>query len=397
MRMSRMSMSGFSVAQPVSLSSSLSSSLSLATLIALVMAVLLSACASDGDRPKPAPLAPVLPLMGARLAWKAAVKPIGFALSVRVVADNIYVADSAGTVAAIDAKTGADVWRTDLATPLSAGVGSDGHFAAVVTSGNELVVLDNGKPLWRTRLSALTLTAPLVAGERVFVVSAERTVYAFDAATGRKLWSQPRNADPLVLGQAGLLTAVGDTLVVGMAGHLVGMNPGNGATRWDIVVANSRGTNEVERLADVVDGFSRNGDQMCVRAFQYAITCTDARAGKVQWTHSANGGNGIGGDTHVIVAAEADGRIAAYQRAEGTKLWEVESLRYRVLSGPLVVGKAAVLGDADGNLHMFSTADGSPLNRLSTDSSGISVAPVLAAKLLVAVTRGGGIYAFRSE
>ena len=40
---------------------------------------------------------------------------------------------------------------------------------------------------------------------------------------------------------------------------------------------------------------------------------------------------------------------------------------------------------------------GSPLNRLTTDASGIAAAPVVAADTLVAVTRNGGIYGFRPD
>ena len=57
----------------------------------------------------------------------------------------------------------------------------------------------------------------------------------------------------------GALLAVGDTLVAGLSGRLVGLNPANGSVRWEAPVATSRGTNEVERLVDVVAGASRSG------------------------------------------------------------------------------------------------------------------------------------------
>ncbi len=76
--------------------------------------------------------------------WKANIGSVGFALRVRVVGGHIYVADTDGGVAAIDATSGADVWRTALATRLAAGVGGDGRYAAVVSEANELIVLDAG-------------------------------------------------------------------------------------------------------------------------------------------------------------------------------------------------------------------------------------------------------------
>jgi outer membrane assembly lipoprotein YfgL len=365
-------------------------------LFALGVAVVLSACAGP-ERPKPATLAPNVPLMNVRAAWSAAVGPVDFPLDVRVVEGRAYVAGGNGVVAALDAQTGADVWRASVDAPLSAGVGSDGRYAAVVTRANELVVLESGKVLWRQKLKALTLTSPLVAGARVFTLSSDRTVSAFDAAGGQKLWQQTRTGDPLVLGQAGLLTAVGDTLVAGFAGKVAGLNPANGSTRWETSVVSPRGTNEVERLVDVVAGFSREGSQICLRAFQYAVSCVDAANGRMLWSKSANGGNGVSGDATLVVGSEADGQLSAWSRKDGVRVWSVDRYRFRSLSAPLVAGRTLVVGDESGNLYFLSKGDGAPLNRVMTDDSGIAVAPVIAGKTLLVVSRRGSVYAYRPE
>ena len=48
-----------------------------------------------------------------------------------------------------------------------------------------------------------------------------------------------------------MLLAVGDTLVAGVGGRLVGINPANGTSRWESPIAAPRGTNDVERLVDL--------------------------------------------------------------------------------------------------------------------------------------------------
>jgi len=54
--------------------------------------------------------------------------------------------------------------------------------------------------------------------------------------------------------------------------------------------------------------------------------------------------------------------------------------------------------DVDAGLvHVLSKEDGQPLNRLSTDGSGIAAAPVAAAGTLVVVTRKGAVLGFRPE
>ncbi len=366
--------------------------------LALGLGVLgaLSAC-SWTDKSKQLDLGPNTALIGVRSAWTANIGAVGFPLEVRAVDNLIYVASSEGNVAAIDARTGGDLWRTALGVKLSAGVGSDGRFSAVVSRENELIVLDSAKEIWRQKLGAVTLTAPLVAGARVFTLSSDRSVNAFDALTGNKLWQQQRTGEPLVLGRSGIIMAVGDTLVAGLNGRLVGMSPANGKIRWEAPLATSRGTNEVERLIDTVAGVSRKGDQVCARAFQSAVGCVDAGQGSLSWTKTASGSTGIDGDATELFGTESDGRVVAWKRADGDKLWVNERLSFRVLTRPLLVGNSLVIGDEAGTLHFLSRKDGAPLNRVSTDGSPIQTSPLLVGQTVVAVTQKGGIYGFKPE
>ncbi|MFX7858052.1 PQQ-binding-like beta-propeller repeat protein, partial [Acinetobacter baumannii] len=112
---------------------------------------------------------------------------------------------------------------------LAAGVGSDGRFAAVVNRDNELVVLDAGRVVWKKPLPTPVVAAPLVAGERVFVLTLDRQVLAFDALDGRKIWELKRPGEPLTLAKAGVLLAYKDTLVVGQGPRLAGVDPLQGS------------------------------------------------------------------------------------------------------------------------------------------------------------------------
>ena len=100
--------------------------------------LLLAACASG--KPKPQPLEPLTPKIAGREVWKRSVDNIKFPLSVVSVRNSFVVADGAGTVLALDAQNGSELWRGNAGSALSAGVGSDGRFAAVVTREGELVV-----------------------------------------------------------------------------------------------------------------------------------------------------------------------------------------------------------------------------------------------------------------
>jgi outer membrane protein assembly factor BamB len=368
-----------------------------ANLALVLTAGLLVACSSGAKKPTPAELPPVAALMGTRLAWSAQVGESRASLGPVVVAGRVFVAGNAGTVVALDAATGKDVWRLNLGTPIAAGVGSDGQTAAVITGNNQLVAIADGREIWRVRLLARSFTAPLVAGQRVFVLTADRTVIAFDGKNGARLWSQNRPAEPLVLGQTGALLAVGDTLVAGLSGRLVGLNPLNGAVRWETAVATSRGTNEVERLVDIVGPVSRIGNSVCARAYTAAVGCVDAGRGTTVWTRAAHGVTGVHGDDRLVFGSETDGRFQAWQRSSGEPAWNIDRLKYRGLSAPLALGRVVAVGDSTGLVHLISREDGSEMTRLTTDGSAILAAPVLAGDALVVQTRNGGVFAWRPQ
>ncbi len=372
--------------------------LALAGILAgLTATVFLVGCASGVEPPKPTELAPNAALLGVRQVWQNKIGSVNFALDVKVVGNTVTLASSDGVVVALDARTGGDIWRANVGAAISAGAGSDGRYAAVITRNNELVTLDGGREVWRQTLPALSFTSPLVAGARVFVLSADRSVSAFDAQTGRKIWTQTRAGEPLVLRQAGVLLAVGDTLVVGLSGRLVGLNPQNGTSRWEAPIAVSRGTNDVERLVDLVSHVSRVGDTVCARAFQAAIGCVNAATGDLIWTKPASGSEGLHGNERFVYGTEGDGKVVAWNRDTGERAWDSERLKFRGLTAPLAVGRSVAIGDSTGLVHLLSRDDGAPLNRVSTDGSAVATAPVLAGEALVVVTRSGSVFGFRPE
>lgn len=250
--------------------------MSRALALTLLAAALALAGCSSSNRAKPTPLEPVTAKIAGRQVWSARVGKVDFPMVPVARADVFQVASGDGTVAAFDAADGRERWRASVGARLSAGVGTDGRFSAVVTRDNEVVVLDNGKLTWRQSVPAPVATPPLVAGERVFVMAVDRSIHAFDVLDGRRLWVLNRPGEALTLSQPGVLTAWRDTLLAGSGPRLIGIDPLRGVVRWEAAVANPRGTNEVERLADLVGPAQREGDVFCMRAYQTAIGCVDA-------------------------------------------------------------------------------------------------------------------------
>jgi outer membrane protein assembly factor BamB len=367
-----------------------------ATTGVLVLALL--GCAAD--KPPPTPLEPVQAQIAGRQVWSASVGSVLFPLAVTVRDGAFIVAGSNGTVLSLDAQTGRERWRGSAGNLLSAGVGSDGRVAAVVTVNNELVVLDQGARRWSTRLASRTTTAPLVAGERVFVLGVDRAVHAFDAADGRRLWTFQRPGEALTLAQPGVLAPFRNTLVAGVGAVMLGLDPTSGSVRWEVPVTSPRGTNEVERLNDLVGPPLRVADTLCVRAFQTAVGCVVVNGpdrAALRWSRLAGGQKAIGGDADYLYGADGSDRVSAWKAGAGELAWTNERLLYRSLSAPLSAGRTVMFGDVEGQVHFLDRENGKTLLRLPTDGSPVIAQPVLSGSTMLVVTRNGGLFAFRPE
>ena len=355
--------------------------------LVLVCALGLSACSSNKVKPLEAK-------QELRLLWSTKLDgEINYPANLSIVNDQIATATSSGTVALVNVKDGTLAWKAKVKGTISSGAGFDGSRVAVVTEENDLFVLENGKVLWKENLSAQSYTAPVVAGLRVFVLLADRSVIAFDGATGKKLWTQQRSGDALVLKQSGVLVPFHNTLLAGLGARLTGLDPLTGKILWETPLANPRGLNDLERLVDLVGPVARVGEVICTRAFQAQIGCIESDMGKMLWTRPSAGEEGISAFENQLVSIESNGQILSWRVSNGDRLWDRDAFKNHHLTAPLVLSKGIFIGDAAGWVYLLSKVDGAVLNRLPIPSTrGFASAPsAIDANHMVIATKNGFI------
>ena len=365
--------------------------------VALLAALALVACSSGPSKPEPTPLTAITPGVSVAAVWQAQVGPGSALLRIGASGERIAVASVNGEVQVRQAASGELSWNLRLPQAIVTGVGFDGQRVAVVDETNALVVVRDGQEAWRYPLQARTYTPPLVAGDRVFVLDAQRQVRAFDADNGAPLWSAPYTGEALVLQAPGLLSAYGNSLLVGWGERLVGLQPDTGKPFWSAAITLPRGVNEIERLTDVVAGAHAARGLLCARAFQAAVSCVDTQSGQRRWSQDSDGASGVIGDEDLVIGADRSGRIQAWALADGSPQWTQDDLRYRDLSAPTLLGLSFAIGDAQGHVHWLSKSTGRILNRLPTDGTAVAAPPVLAAGTLVVQTLGGGLFAWQPQ
>ncbi len=358
----------------------------------LTAMLLIGGGCSSTDKPKPTPLE-VLSSQTTigRKAWSVSIDKVGFPIAPAVSGDTVALA-AGKNIVVIGHADGAERWRMDVGADIAAGAGNDGRRVAVVTTGNDIVVAEAGRQLWKQPLPTRVATAPLVAGERVFVLGVDRTIHAFDALDGTRLWSTQRPpGDALGLVHQGVLQPYGNVLLAGQGPRLALVDSLRGTATRDVAVATPRGTNEVERLADLVGPAARVGDVVCLRAFQASVGCVDAARGTLMWSKNTTGSQGVGADAGLVVAADSRDKLSAWKARSGDTAWSHERLLHRGLGGVVVLPKAVVVGDADGVLHFFDRDTGATLQQLVTEGGTVVGTPVLAGRTLIMVKRSGAV------
>lgn len=357
--------------------------------------VTLGACSSS--KPKPAPLESFEPIRTVSVVWSQGLGTVEGAAGLTFVGDSVIAASAGGDVVALSLQNGSRQWELDVRSRLSTAAGSDGCFTAVVTSSNELVVFEKGKEIWRERQPGRVASAPFVAGERVFIQAVDRTVRAYDAVDGRWLWNYQRaGGESLALAVPGVVTSFRDTLLVGQGARLIALDPTKGSPRFEANLGTPRGSNEVERLADLVGPLAQVEGDVCVRAFQLAVGCVNASTGAVRWTRPQAGARAIAANADVVVGADSADRVSAWKASSGDILWRVDRFTHRSLSGMTIWGDLVVAADADGYLHLLALDDGRTVGRFSLDAP-LESAPTVKNGLLFAQTRRGTVYALRTN
>lgn len=367
-----------------------------AALGALALALSLGGCSNlwPWSSKTALPELAALTLNRAQLAWSTPLRGGGAGFQPVVAAGSVFAAGRDGSVLRLDAGTGAVIWRATSEKGVSTGVGSDGSLSVVVDSDGVLHAIDaEGRRKWSTPTGAAVTTVPAIGSELIVARTSDNRVLALDAKTGQRRWVFSRQNPPLVLQQSASIAMDAGLGYVGLpGGRLLALDLGGGALRWEGAVAAPRGSNEIERIADVLGTPKLVANEVCAATFLGKVACFEASSGRALWSRDIPAVGGLDRDAQMLVVADDRGHVHALSGG-GTALWREEQLAGRSLSAPLLLSEVVVVGDAKGLVHLLARADGKLVGRITTDGSAIVSQPVRAGELAVVQTSAGGLFA----
>lgn len=260
-------------------------------------------------------------LRGDTKAYRISARPLVFG-------NRVYVYQQDGTVTALSL-SGTPLWRQDVRPPQEMDVAVGGGISAgdttvfVGTGYGEILALhaETGSILWRFRLPSPARGAPTLDAKRVYVLTQNNDVLAFDQKEGQMLWQS--NGVPEI---ASVLSSAGPAIVDNVliapfsSGEVMALNAQTGALKWLDIVSDSYRHLSISGLGDVS-----------------AAPVVDKNTVYV---------TGVGGHT------------AALNLTDGKRLWEQ---RIGSLYTPVVSGNALFMIDLQQRLVALERTSGKPL------------------------------------
>jgi outer membrane protein assembly factor BamB len=375
-----------------------------ALLIACACGLLLAACDKDKDPDPPAELVDFEPRVDIDRVWGAGLSGDSEALrlGLRPIADagRVYAASHAGDVYSFDLKKGKLNWRVKTKLTLSGGPGLAYDRLFLGSSDGDVLALSatDGKELWRVKTVGEVIAPPAATDAIVVIRTVDGHLRALSTADGRELWAAEQQVPRLSLRGTAPPVIVRDMVVCGFDnGKVMAVTLKDGAVVWETTIAPSRGRTELERLVDIDSSVHVAGDDVFVVGFQGRAAMLALESGQVWWSRDASSDRGLVVGPDAVYVAAADGDVLALNRRDGTPLWTQAALHRRGLSSPALDGSTLVLADFEGYVHWLDAATGDILGRTKTDGSRVTNAPLTADDLVIVLTDGGSLNAYRRK
>ncbi len=330
-----------------------------------------------------------------------------------IVADGKFFAlNSQGVVVALNADTGGRIWSTNVMAKgegqgdLGGGVGFADGVLYAATGAAELVALSpaDGAILWRKPTEAPVRGAPTIAGGRVFVITTENELIAFDAKSGDRLWAFTGVAETTgILGAANPAVEGNIVIMPQSSGELAALRIENGRQLWIERLAAARQINPITNIADI--SARPVVDRGLVIAVSNAgrLAALEIRTGRRLWDVDVGGIQTpwIAGDW--VFALSNEGQLIGVERDTGKIKWSMQLNSYAterqrrepiVWTGPVLASDRLIVAGSHGEALAVSPYTGEVLGRIVIGER-VFISPIVAAGTIYFLDDAGRVLAMR--
>jgi len=331
-----------------------------------------------------------------------------------VASGRVFTMDARSLVSATSTGGGA-LWSVDLTAAFDrsseisgGGLAATAGRVFAATGYGELVALDagSGAVIWRQRLDSPVSGAPTVEGDTVYVAGRDGAAWAIDAADGKVRWQVPGTPSATATVGGSGPSVAGDLVLFPFAnGDIIAVARATGQPVWQRSLKGKRLGRSYAFLGDLTGDPVISGDIAYAGTSAGRTVAMDVNTGQQIWAVGEGALNPplvVGGSVFVV---NDEARLVRLDAGTGEVIWAIDMpyydkdkpARQKAITahyGPVLAGGRLVVVSSDGQLRSFDPRDGSLIGGAGIPG-GAATSPALAGGLLYVVSGGGQLHAFR--
>lgn len=322
-----------------------------------------------------------------------------------VIADGkIFVMDGEALVSARDERSGAELWRVNLAPrsgrdreAYGGGLAYD-NGALFVSSGFRFVTaLDarSGAQKWRTAVASPVHGAPNVSGGRVFVVDTEDQLFAMDAASGNIVWNFQALEEPARVVSASSPAISGEVVVAPFAsGEINAFRTVNGTALWTDTLSFTSRNNALSEIRDIAGRPVIYRGDVFAGSHSGLFGAISLRDGQRRWDLPIATITTPLPTGDVVYVTDQNGQLICIARESGQVFWTVDlnaGIKNRkkraVWSGPMLASDRLIVVSSAGQAVALNPKSGARIKTIKL-GAGAWLSPIAA---------GGAVYVMSED
>ena len=278
---------------------------------------------------------------------------------------NLFFADSEGTLSSIAINNGETVWSTEL-NFLASGTAAGFGIVVVADVDGNVIALDqkDGAQLWSTNVKGEILSKSVIDTKIVVVKSGSGELIGLNRVSGEIEWSYRSKLPPLTVRGSSSPVLSDDKVFVSFDNGRLGVfDINSGFPLWDGAISYVSGTSE---LANLIDGDSSpviEGGLVYTTNYQGNLNIFDIAQKRSVWTNEISSFYSPIIMRGLLIVTEADSTMKSFSLTSLEESWINEDYLNRELSNPVSYKGSLIVGDFEGYIHIIDPLNGKTIGR----------------------------------
>ncbi len=297
-----------------------------------------------------------------------------------IVNDTIYTQDVEATVKAFNLKTGNQIWKTKI-KPANKnisdnglngiGLASDEHKIFAVTGFGSIIALDakDGKQIWRIDLNTLVRTSPSICSDKLIIQTLDNKLIVLNTTDGSERFKYNTSSEDTILAGGAVPACSNEKgiIVAGFSnGQVEAFNADLGYPLWTVNLVNPKNGSLNTNINAIKASPIIDGDIVYAIGNNDMLIATDYRTGETIWSQEISSTNTpwIAGKYMYIISDNND--LICVDKISGEIIYGVKLLtEYDLkekngiyLSGPIMTNGKLLVTASNGVVYAISPYDG---------------------------------------